>query len=89
MITYTYALSRTERVWLLFSITLLVSATIYGFLAARLSGGLSKTELSVYLQDMPVLLMISLSTGFMACTAGHYALRISLQKPTYRGNRYD
>ncbi|EID6351829.1 hypothetical protein LCA12_004547 [Salmonella enterica] len=30
MITYTYALPRTERVWLLFSITLLVSATIYG-----------------------------------------------------------
>lgn len=89
MITYTYALSRTERVWLLFSITLLVSATIYGFLAARLSRELSKPELSVYLQDMPVLLMISLSTGFMACTAGHYVLRISLQKPTYRGNRYD
>ncbi|EMZ1285189.1 hypothetical protein ABC521_004228 [Salmonella enterica] len=84
MTTYTYALSRTERVWLLFSVTLLVSATFYGFLAGRLAGALSKPELSTYLLDLPVLLMISLSTGFMACGAGHYAVRVSIQKPGQR-----
>jgi hypothetical protein len=35
MTTNTYALSRTERVWLLFSVTLLVSAAFYGVLAHR------------------------------------------------------
>ncbi|AXZ45869.1 hypothetical protein AM363_02305 (plasmid) [Citrobacter freundii] len=89
MTTHSYAFSRTERVWLLFSVTLLVSATIYGFLVARLAGGLSKSELSTFLQNIPVLLLISLSTGFMACTAGHYALRISLQKPAFRRHGHD
>ncbi|EKQ0626965.1 TPA: hypothetical protein ACHF2V_004310 [Citrobacter farmeri] len=79
MTTYSYALSRTERVWLLFSVTLLASAAFYGFLAARIVRAMSRPDLTTFLQDLPVLLFISLSAGFMLATAGHYALRIALK----------
>ncbi|NTZ41426.1 hypothetical protein EXW94_27975 [Enterobacter sp. JMULE2] len=84
MTTYTYALSRTERVWLLFSVTLLVSAAFYGTFASRIVRALSRPELTTYLQDFPVLLLISLSGGFIVSATGHYALRVSLQK-THNG----
>ncbi|EIQ7172805.1 hypothetical protein LVQ34_003121 [Escherichia coli] len=74
-----YALSRTERVWLLFSVTLLASAAFYGFLAARIVRAMSRPDLATFLQDLPVLLLISLSAGFIMATAGHYALRVSLK----------
>lgn len=80
MTTNTYALSRTERVWLLFSVTLLASAASYGFLAARVVRAMSRPELTTYLQDFPVLLLISLSAGFIFCAVGHYALRVSLKE---------
>ena len=44
MTTNTYALSRTERVWLLFSVTLLVSAAFYGVLAHRVVGVMVSPE---------------------------------------------
>lgn len=44
MTTNTYALSRTERVWLLFSVTLLVSAAFYGVLAHRVVSVLNRPE---------------------------------------------
>ena len=80
MTTNSYELSRTERVWLLFSVTLLAAATFYGFLAARVVRAMSRPELTTYLQDFPVLLLISLSAGFIFCTVGHYALRVSLKE---------
>jgi hypothetical protein len=64
MTTNTYALSRTERVWLLFSVTLLVSAAFYGVLAHRVVSVMDRPELTTCLQDFPVLLLISLSIGF-------------------------
>jgi hypothetical protein len=81
MTTNSYALSRTERVWLLFSVTLLVSAVFYGLLAARVVWALSRPDLTMYLQDFPVLLLISLSGGFIVSAAGHYAMRVALNKP--------
>ena len=64
MTTNSYALSRTERVWLLFSVTLLVSAAFYGVLAHRVVSVMDRPELTTCLQDFPVLLLISLSIGF-------------------------
>lgn len=70
MTTNTYALSRTERVWLLFSVTLLVSAAFYGVLAHRVVSVLNRPELTTCLQDFPVLLLISLSIGFYSPSPG-------------------
>lgn len=80
MTTNSYALSRTERVWLLFSVTLLVSAVFYGLLAARVVRALSRPDLTMYLQDFPVLLLISLSAGFFFTTTGLYACRLTLSQ---------
>ncbi len=82
MTTNTYALSRTEHVWLLFSVTLLTSAASYGFLAARVVRAMSRPELTTYLQDFPVLLLISLSAGFLFTAAGLYACRQTLTRHT-------
>jgi hypothetical protein len=70
MTTNTYALSRTERVWLLFSVTLLVSAAFYGVLAHRVVSVMDRPELTTCLQDLPVLLLISLSIGFFFTVTG-------------------
>ncbi|HHE8494709.1 hypothetical protein [Enterobacter sp. SLBN-59] len=78
MTTNSYALSRTERVWLLFSVTLLVSAAFYGVLAHRVVSVLDRPELTACLQDFPVLLLISLSVGFFSTTTGLYVLRQTL-----------
>ncbi|EHN8834572.1 hypothetical protein [Leclercia adecarboxylata] len=88
MTTNSYALSRTERVWLLFSVTQLVSAAFYGFLAARIVRAMSRPDLTILLQDLPVLLLISLSAGFMLATAGHYALRVALRERSSEEVRY-
>lgn len=82
MTTNTYALSRTERVWLLFSVTLLASAGFYGGLANRMVSIMNRPELTTCLQDFPVLLLISLSTGFFFTTVGLYVCRQTLvRKP--------
>lgn len=78
MTTNTYALSRTERVWLLFSITLLASASFYGVLAHRVVSAMSRPELTILLQDFPVLLLISLSIGFFLSATGLYVCRQTL-----------
>ena len=75
MTTNTYALSRTERVWLLFSVTLLVSAAFYGVLANRVVSVMDRPELTICLQDLPVLLLISLSLGFFFTVTGLYVCR--------------
>ncbi|WP_096149293.1 hypothetical protein [Enterobacter hormaechei] len=82
MTTNSYALSRTERVWLLFSVTLLVSAAFYGGLAHRVVSVMNRPELTTCLLDFPVLLLISLSIGFFSIAAGLYVCRQSLiRKP--------
>jgi len=88
MMTKTYALTRTERAWLFFSVALLVSAAFYGFIAARVVRAMSRPELTLFLQDFPILLLISLSAGFFLSVAGHYALRISLSEKTAGGIRH-
>lgn len=80
MTTNTYALSRTERVWLLFSVTLLVSAAFYGVLAQRVISVLDRPELTTCLQDFPVLLLISLSIGFLFTVTGLYICRQTLDR---------
>ncbi|HGA3141886.1 TPA: hypothetical protein ACIR59_004200 [Enterobacter hormaechei] len=78
MTTNSYALSRTERVWLLISVTLLVSAAFYGGLACRVVSVMNRPELTTCLLDFPVLLLISLSIGFFSIAAGLYVCRQSL-----------
>jgi hypothetical protein len=80
MTTYTYTLSRAERVWLLFSVTLLTSAAFYGVLAHRVITVLARPELTTYLQDLPVLLLISLSVGFFFTATGLYVCRLTLSR---------
>lgn len=80
MNTTSYALSRAERVWLLFSMTLLVSAAFYGTLAHRAVSALSRPEMTLYLQDVPVLLLISLSVGFFFTATGLYICRLTLSR---------
>jgi len=82
MTTNSYALSRTERVWLLFSVTLFVSAAFYGGLAYRVVSVMNRPELTTCLLDFPVLLLISLSIGFFSTATGLYVCRQSLvRKP--------
>lgn len=80
MNTSTYALTRSERACLLYSIAFLVSATFYGLLAERVVRGIGRSELTTILQDFPVLMLISLCAGFFFTTAGHYALRQSMMR---------
>lgn len=80
MTTNSYALSRTERVWLLFSVTLLVSAAFYGGLAHRVVSVMNRPELTTCLLDFPVLLLISLSIGFFSIAAGLYVCRQNLER---------
>ncbi|EDV0839721.1 hypothetical protein OY10_004592 [Salmonella enterica subsp. enterica serovar Havana] len=80
MTTYSYALSRTERVWLLFSITLLAAAAFYGVLAHRVISVIDRSDTTTYLQDFPVLLLISLSAGFFLTTVGLYVCRLTLSR---------
>ena len=80
MTTNTYALSRTERVWLLFSVTLLMSAAFYGVLAHQVVSVMDRPELTTCLQDLPVLLLISLSIGFFFTVTGLYVCRQTLAR---------
>lgn len=80
MTTNSYALSRTERVWLLFSVTLLVSAAFYGTLSHRVVSVMARPELTLFLQDFPALLLISLSIGFFFTAAGMYVCRQTLSR---------
>ncbi len=82
MMTNSYAISRIERAWLFFSVTLLVSAAFYGFLAARVDRAMSRPELTFFIQDIPVLLLISLSAGFFLSAVGHYILRAAMNEKT-------
>lgn len=75
MTTNSYAISRTERLWMLFSITLLVAAIFYGYLASRVVMAMGNAELTTILQDFPVLLLTSMSVAFALTGAGHYAIR--------------
>jgi hypothetical protein len=67
-------------VWLLFSVTLLVSAAFYGVLAHRVVSVMSRPELTTCLQDLPVLLLISLSVGFFFTATGLYVCRQTLSR---------
>jgi len=72
---YMYALSRSERGWLVFSIAFLVAAIIYGSLAQIVVSAMPHPETAIFLRDCPVLLLISVSTGFFFTAAGHYWIR--------------
>lgn len=75
MKNYMYALSRSERGWLVFSIAFLVAAFIYGLLAQIVVSAMPRPETAVFLRDCPVLLLLSVSTGFFFTAAGHYCIR--------------
>lgn len=84
MKNYMYALSRSERGWLVFSMAFLVAALIYGSLAQIVVSAMPRPETAVYLRDCPVLLLISVSTGLFVTTAGHYCIR-QYRLPDNRG----
>ncbi|MDN2488163.1 hypothetical protein MML63_21260 [Kosakonia sacchari] len=82
MNTSMYALTRSERACLQYSIAFLVSAIFYGFLASRVVRELGRPYMTSLLQDLPVLLLISLCVGFLFTTVTHYAIRQSFaQRP--------
>lgn len=79
MTTSMYALTRSERACLLFAVAFLVSATVYGLFASRVVRAMSGEVIVTILQDCPVLVMISLSAGFISTALGHYAIRQCFQ----------
>lgn len=74
----TYALSRTERTCLVYSMVFLVSATFYGLLAGRVTRSMTQIDLVMVLHDFPVLLLISICAGFLLTSTAHYAVRQAL-----------
>lgn len=89
MTTSMYALSRAEQVCLIFATAFLASAVIYGSLAGRIVRALSGDTLVTILQDCPVLLMISLSGGFIATALGHYVVRQCIRTEPRREEVHD
>ncbi|VYU35865.1 hypothetical protein [Metakosakonia massiliensis] len=89
MTTSMYALSRSEQACLLFAIAFLTSAMIYGLLAGRIVRAMSADTLVTILQDCPVLLMLSLSGGFIATATGHYVIRQCLRTEPSREDVHD
>lgn len=71
----TYALTRTERTCLVYSMVFLVSATFYGFLAGRVTRSMAQVDLVMVFHDLPVLLLISICAGFLLTSTAHYAIR--------------
>lgn len=78
MNTSLYALTHSERCWLIYSVAFLLSSAFYGSLAGRVVSAMSRPDISMILRDCPALLLISLSAGFFFTTVGHYAIRQSL-----------
>lgn len=89
MTTSMYALSRSEQACLLFAVAFLTSAMIYGLLAGRIVRAMSADTLVTILQDCPVLLMLSLSGGFIATATGHYVIRQCCMTETHREDVHD
>jgi len=89
MENHMYALSRSERGWLVYSTAFLVTAIIYGSLAQFVVSTLSHPESGMVLRDCPVLLLISLSAGFLFTTVGHYAIRQALIRDNRRVIAHD
>ncbi|WP_024548202.1 hypothetical protein [Siccibacter turicensis] len=89
MTTNTYALSRSERAWLMTALAFLVSAMFYRQLASRVVSGQPGDVLTSMLQNMPVLMMICLCGGFMLTAVGHYAVRQTFVKPASHGVAHD
>lgn len=85
MTTKMYALTHSERGWLMLSLAFLMSGIIYGLLILRLSMTGVSTEAALGLQLVPVIFLFSLSLGFLLVTAGHYAFRFSLSQPAKEG----
>lgn len=90
MTTSMYALSRSEKVCLIFATAFLTSAVIYGTLAGRIVRAMSGDTLVTILQDCPVLLMISLGAGFIVTALGNYVVRQCFRaEPRREEARYD
>lgn len=85
MTTKMYALTHSERGWLMLSLAFLMSGIIYGLLILRLSMAGVSTEAALGLQLVPVIFLFSLSLGFLLVTSGHYAFRLSLSQPAKEG----
>lgn len=84
MTTFSYALSRTERACLQYSIAFLVSALFYALIPGWAVNGMEHRYLTTVLLDFPVMLLISLSAGFLFTTAGHYAIRQAFRNGSER-----
>lgn len=81
MNTNMYALSHSERGWLMISFAFMLSGIIYSLLILRMSGTMTSEVASFGLQVAPILFLFSLSLGFVLLAAGHYVFRLSLRQP--------
>jgi uncharacterized membrane protein len=81
MNTNTFALSHSERGWLMLSVAFLMSGIVYGLIISRLTMVSMAEDSLLGLQMAPVLFLFSLSIGFMLVTTGHYVFRQSLRQP--------
>lgn len=85
MNTNMYALSHSERGWLMVSVAFLLSGIIYGLLIMRLTLPSVSAEIAFGFQVVPIFFLFSLSFGFLLITAGHYAFRQSVRQPGKEG----
>lgn len=77
MTTNKYALSHSERGWLIHSMAYLISSVIYGLISLKLLTNIADTEIAYGVLVAPIILLFSLCIGFALCTVGHYTLRVS------------
>lgn len=77
MNTSMYALTRSERACLQYSIAFLVSALFYGLIADRVVTGMDHQRLTLVMLYFPVLLLTSMCAGFFITTVAAYAIRVS------------
>lgn len=84
MNTSMYALTRSGRACLLFAVAFLASATLYGLFACRVLRVMRGDVIVTVLQDCPVLVLVSLSVGFISTGMGHYAIRQCFRGEAFR-----
>lgn len=81
MTTNKYALTHSERGWLLHSVAYMISSIIYGLITLRFLVGIADAEIAYAVLVAPIIFLLSLCLGFASCTAGHYTVRISRGVP--------
>ncbi len=77
MTTNKYALSHSERGWLIHSVAYLNASVIYGLISLSLLTDIANTTVAYGIFVAPIIFLFSLCLGFAFCTVGHYTVRVS------------